>query len=269
MNDTVNPQAIPGDGAGPGAALHAERRRQSLSLGDVSRHLKLSVRQLEALERDDFAPFGGPVFIHGFIRNYAKLLGIDAEPLVQAADVKLRPREAVEHEAAAEPAPEARAKRPNLAAAGLVAFVLVAGVVGFYASRHGRDATKPPPADVQPVAAAPSVPPPQAADEGTPQPVADAAAAQQAGGATAQPGTGEVGVLRMVFDQESWVEVTDRSGKSIFAQLNPAGARRKVTGEPPLSVVVGNAAGVRLSYNDREIDLAPHTRVDVARLTLK
>jgi cytoskeleton protein RodZ len=73
----------------------------------------------------------------------------------------------------------------------------------------------------------------------------------------------------MIFDQESWVEVTDRSGNTVFAQLNPAGARRKVTGQPPLSVVVGNAAGVRLSYNDREVDLSPHTRVDVARLTLE
>ena len=81
--------------------------------------------------------------------------------------------------------------------------------------------------------------------------------------------SGDGGILRMVFDQESWVEVTDGSGNVIFAQLNPAGARRKVTGAPPLSVVVGNAAGVRLSYNDRDVDLTPHTRVDVARLTLK
>ncbi len=35
-----------------------------------------------------------------------------------------------------------------------------------------------------------------------------------------------------------------------------------------LSVVIGNAADVRLTYNDREVDLEPHTRVSVARLTL-
>ena len=34
------------------------------------------------------------------------------------------------------------------------------------------------------------------------------------------------------------------------------------------ALVVGNARSVRLAYGDRDIDLAPHTRVDVARLTL-
>jgi cytoskeleton protein RodZ len=78
-----------------------------------------------------------------------------------------------------------------------------------------------------------------------------------------------LGVVRMVFEEESWVEIRDRSGNTVFAQLSPAGSRRRASGEPPLSVVVGNAAGVQLSYNDRQIDLVPHTRVDVARLTLE
>jgi cytoskeleton protein RodZ len=77
-----------------------------------------------------------------------------------------------------------------------------------------------------------------------------------------------VGVVRMIFEQESWVEIKDRSGNTIFGQLNPAGSRRRASGEPPLSIVIGNAAGVRLNYNDEDVDLAPHTRVDVARLTL-
>jgi cytoskeleton protein RodZ len=73
----------------------------------------------------------------------------------------------------------------------------------------------------------------------------------------------------MIFEQESWVEIKDRSGNTIFGQLNPAGSRRSVSGEPPLSVVVGNAAGVRLFQGDKSVDLVPHTRVDVARLTLE
>jgi len=36
-----------------------------------------------------------------------------------------------------------------------------------------------------------------------------------------------------------------------------------------LSLVVGNAAGVRLLYNEQPVDLAPHTKIDVARLTLE
>ena len=73
----------------------------------------------------------------------------------------------------------------------------------------------------------------------------------------------------MVFDQESWVEIKDRNGNTIFGQLSPAGSRRSVSGEPPFDVVVGNAAGVRLTYKDENVDLSAHTQVDVARLTLK
>ena len=81
--------------------------------------------------------------------------------------------------------------------------------------------------------------------------------------------TGPRATLRMVFDQESWVEIKDRNGNTIFGQLNPAGSRRSVSGEPPFDVVVGNAAGVRLTYKDENVDLSAHTQVDVARLTLE
>ena len=42
-----------------------------------------------------------------------------------------------------------------------------------------------------------------------------------------------------------------------------------MSGEPPLTLVVGNARGVRLTHNSRPVDLAPHTNVSVARLTLE
>lgn len=73
----------------------------------------------------------------------------------------------------------------------------------------------------------------------------------------------------LVFEDESWVEIRDRSGKVIHWQLNPAGTRQVVRGTPPMSFVIGNAHGVRLTFDERPVDLAPYTRTDVARLTLK
>jgi cytoskeleton protein RodZ len=72
-----------------------------------------------------------------------------------------------------------------------------------------------------------------------------------------------------VFDEESWVEVRDRNDQTLFAQLNRAGTTRRVSGLPPLSIVVGNAQGVRMTYDGRAIDLARHTKIDVARLKLE
>lgn len=250
-------------GSGSGAALLAERRRQGLSLGDISRQLKLSVRQVEALERDDYSGFKGQVFVHGFIRNYAKLLGLDPAPLILAADDILKP-------AAILPDPAIVAK-PRVARAGSIGIrpLAIAVAVAVFLAATVLIGTR---NDPEPNQGAATVPKGEIALSD--QPVSDAKPEDgdrygQANPDNAVSEPGERAIVRMVFDQESWVEIKDRGGNTIFGQTSPAGSRRSVSGEPPLTVVIGNAAGVRLFHNDRNVDLAPHTRVDVARLTLE
>jgi cytoskeleton protein RodZ len=246
---------------GAGAALLMERRRQGLSLGDISRQLKLSVRQVEALERDDYSGFTGPVFVHGFIRNYAKLLSLDPDPLIRAADQVLHPPVPASEPVAAAASPPVRRRRrvemvPVMSAVAAVAVVVaVAVLVG---NRGGSKPAPEKPAAVE-----------QAAQLKEPAPAARLIAAQPAAGNAVAAEPGERATLRMVFDQESWVEIKDRNGNTIFGQLSPAGSRRSVSGEPPFDVVVGNAVGVRLTYKDETVDLSAHTQVDVARLTLE
>ncbi len=266
MNEAAtNGQSSAPDGAG--AALLMERRRQGLSLGDISRQLKLSVRQVEALERDDYSGFTSPVFVHGFIRNYAKLINLDPVPLIRAADRILNPPapaiEPVAEDARPLVVPRRRiAVVPAVSAGAAVAIVVAVAVL--IAIRSG-----PEPAPEEPVIAAIE----QAARPKEPAPAAKSVSAQPvarpAGGNPAAAESGERATLRMVFDQESWVEIKDRNGDTIFGQLSPAGSRRSVSGDPPFEVVVGNAAGVRLTYRDETVDLSAHTQVDVARLTLK
>ena len=73
----------------------------------------------------------------------------------------------------------------------------------------------------------------------------------------------------MKFERESWVEIRGRDGKVITSELNRGGTERAVDGVPPFNLVIGNAQHVRLSYDDRPIDLAPHVKVEVARFTLQ
>jgi cytoskeleton protein RodZ len=75
--------------------------------------------------------------------------------------------------------------------------------------------------------------------------------------------------VRFVFEEESWVEVRDRNDAVIFYQLNASGTVRRVAGLPPLTVVVGNAQGVKMTYAGQPVDLTRHTKTDVARLTLE
>jgi len=289
MSDGTEPQGSALDSAG--AALHAERGRQGLSVGDVSRHLKLSVRQVEALERDDYQMFGGSVFVHGFLRNYAKLLGLDAALLIGAADRKL--------EAAATPlVPQAdHGAEVQLEESGgggqksvmplfLAAAILVGGVAAWMlieqkdagqeealsddivASQLAGETTNN--LDSANNGAAPLTEPGAEVALAPRQDAAvreiDPAVSQSAGRSLAQAPQIR---LQLGFREESWVEVSDRYGEVIFAELVPSGVARAISGAAPLSVVIGNAAGVDLVYNGKPINLSLHTRVDVARLTLE
>jgi cytoskeleton protein RodZ len=257
---------------GAGAALLVERRRQGLSLGDISRQLKLSVRQVEALEHDDYSGFTSPVFVHGFIRNYAKLLNLDPGPLIRAADQVLNPPPLASAPVTALASlPEVpRRKIGMVPAVSAGAAVLVVVAVAVSIGNRGE----PKPTPEQPAIAAieqgeQTTEPAPAPKPAIPKPAAAQPAARPAAGNAVPGEQGERATLRMVFDQESWVEIKDRNGNTIFGQLSPAGSRRSVSGEPPFEVVVGNAAGVRLTFKDEMVDLSAHTLVDVARLTLE
>jgi len=279
----------------PGAILHAERRRQDFSVGDVSRHLKLSVRQVEALERDEYQMFGGPVFVHGFLRNYAKLLGLDAASLIASADQKLATRseeQTAEQDHGTEP-PAGQALGDNgqksVVPLFIAAVILIAGIAGWVLTRDDEEAA-PEDSDASMVArqdsaqlASPSGEAPLTEPGAEVSPATQQAATAQSGSGTSTIGASTASVvstapvvkqgptvsLRLDFFDESWVEITDRYGEIIYSDLNPPGMSQTISGHPPLTIVIGNAAGTVLTYNDEPIDLAPYTRVDVARVTLE
>ncbi len=75
----------------PGARLAARRRDLNLSLDQVSQKLKLSPRQIAAIEANDFAALAGMVTVKGFIRSYAKALEMDPDPLVKMVSDEASP----------------------------------------------------------------------------------------------------------------------------------------------------------------------------------
>ena len=76
-------------------------------------------------------------------------------------------------------------------------------------------------------------------------------------------------IIRMTFDADSWVEITDKNGKTLLSQLNRAGTEQGINGSPPFSLTIGYAKGVHLFYKGKSVDLAPHDIADVAHLTLE
>ena len=272
----------------PGQTLACARAELKLSVADVSQQIKYGVKQIAAIEADDYAKLPGTTFVRGMIRSYAKLVHIDAEPLL--ADLGRRNIPATVtvdlRTSGQEPFVEGGKKSNRVYALLSVAILLVVAVVVFewVVSPRGTGEVvtirpKSAPADANIAAPAPASAPEPATAPGTAAPPAPAAAgdaqrAEQPAQAAAPTGaaaggTGDRKRLEFEFDQLSWVQVKQGGGKVLLSQLNQPGTRQVIEGEPPFDVVIGNAAKVRLKYNDAPVDLRPYFKVDVARLKLE
>jgi cytoskeleton protein RodZ len=277
------PAAAGAEPAGPGATLAARRTARGLAVAEVAGRLKFAARQIDALEADDYARLPGTTIVRGMIRSYAKLLETEPEPLLEMLQRRHVAEPAVEEAPAMRvPFPDGRVRSTRVYLALSAVIVLaVAGVVLEW--QFGLPSMLMSAYDAAPDAARPGAA--EQATEQEPQPLESAQAERpreparapepaRAGAAPArtaalqQAGTAAGARIALEFPDESWVEVRDRSGTILMSQLNPAGSRRTLVGEPPLSVVIGNANRVRMSYNDAPFDLKPHIKVEVARLTL-
>lgn len=261
---------------GVGAELARAREAQGLGLAEVAQQLKFSQRQLEALESERFGELPGATIARGMLRNYARLLKLDPEPLLERIAARLGSPDSSNLAARfSQPVPFSDgSRRATLAYLALSIVVLaVVGGVGYQwhqeriaAQRLPFVKAAPPPQPEQVAAAAPVAvvepPPAPVVQEEKPKPIVEKPA----------PRPLTPGVHRLVIrcDEEAWVEVTDGLGKSLVSSLNPAGSERVLQSRGPFELVIGNARNVRLTLDERPIDLARHIgrHSDVARLKL-
>jgi cytoskeleton protein RodZ len=74
--------------------------------------------------------------------------------------------------------------------------------------------------------------------------------------------------LSLYIEQESWVEVRDGQQNRLVYESLPPGRTLMLEGMVPLYVFLGNAHGVRVEFDGKPFDLAPHKRGQVARFAL-
>lgn len=287
----------------PGRVLGNARHARGLSIEDVAHALKLAPRQVEAIEVDAFEQLRGLTFARGFVRNYARYLGIDPAPLLDAIVPTggLRPAELVQISNARGDLPVSGGTLRTLLPAGMTLVALIAlALAGWYFDwfrvpaptvtaeqgvsvppaqkiemalpsqlREERTVSIPPPPvepPKAPTASAEALPPPVVPATGA---VAPAAVPAEPAAVAEPSAAGQR--LAFAFDQESWVEIRDGKGKLVHSQLHKAGTTEDVAvgGQPPYSLVIGNAAKVKLRFNDQPVDLLPFIKVSVARLSLQ
>jgi cytoskeleton protein RodZ len=284
--------------ASAGALLRAAREAAGLTQDSVAQQLKLAPRQVRAIEEDDYARLPGRTFVRGFVRNYARLLRVDADAVVAAlpGHESGSPLDRPTLTPTARPMAELRdeSERRNtwarwLIPLALLAIVAVAAVYEFTrpalsgrraaADAASGPATAPtPPSATQATAlpnpleppsssAAPSTAAPPV--KGNAEPVAATQAAAASSAASAAGTAVSEATLLLTFNASSWVEVKDGNGVVIYLQTGTAGTSQTLAGTPPLDVAIGNAAGVGVTFRGQPVDVAPHTRANIARLLLK
>lgn len=75
--------------------------------------------------------------------------------------------------------------------------------------------------------------------------------------------------LQFTFTEESWLEVSDNRGRELSWQLYGPGEEVSFNGIPPYKVVIGNARGTIVKYENKEINLSTFSdRSNVARVTI-
>ncbi len=296
--DTLAQEPPPHDAVAAGTLLRAGREAAGLSVAAVAQQLKLAPRQVAAIEDGDFTKLPGRTFVRGFVRNYARLLRLDADAVLAALPETALAPSLETPSLAPSPRPigelpaDVQAKSNPARWAIPLALIAVVCVAAVY--EYTRPQAEPP----KPVAlerAAPLAPAAPVADnkaEAAPASITSAlpnplAAAEPKGDAApeaaAPPATDTAppaattaiaadaadAPISLSFKGTSWVEVRDASGALVVQTTGNAGATETVNGRAPFDVILGNAPAVTVSWHGKAFDTAPYTKQNVARFTLR
>lgn len=285
-----------------GELIRAERERQGLSVEALSSIIKVVPGKIEALERGDLAALGDANFTRALAQTICRSLRIDPASVLGALPPAQPARLHDEHAPLNQPLPApGTASLFSVRGVGFgvtdvlkrkwfvpLCILIAAAVVWWWPQGWGIALfDEPEPTSVQvavplnaPEAPAdvPSAPamvnttpmPVDVAASAEPLPEASAPAPEASTSAAPVEAISSGGLIAMSATESSWVELTEsRTGRKLFSRLVQAGEHLELNGEPPIDAVIGNANGVQIRVRGQAIDLAPHVRNNVARVSLR
>lgn len=267
-----------GNGTAMGAfgdRLRREREMRGITLDEITESTKISRRHLEALESEHFSQLPGSVFNKGFVRAYARFLGIDEDQAV--ADYTAASNEVPESEnkfpleVHAKPNPDLNPRRsflPLVFAVAALVGVLVGYVFWARSKSHATEATEiaqtssasgqennastpaasssePAPAPERPAKAtehAATATPPKAQEAAVPNSSATPAAEKPE----------KTFFVSVKAREDSWVSIV-ADGKSVMQRVLSADKRKKIKAGKSLILRTGNAGGIEVTFNGRPL----------------
>jgi cytoskeletal protein RodZ len=251
-----------------GERLKKEREKRGMTLEDVSGVTKVSVRNLRALEQEKFDQMPGGIFNRGFVRAYAKHLGLDDDqvvadyleaagesvPTLDPPGIPVPPHTPEKAVAPPSNPQESPAQVPWAALIGLV--VLGTVVLGFWSYHSHRRAAENGPG-TEPATTAHFVESPQASPVPA-DPATASAASQPVSGSAAGPGAQTPAASSVGFDlalrahDEVWLS-SAVDGKPPSESIMEDGQSITVHASDRAILKVGNAAALDVVFNGQKI----------------
>jgi cytoskeleton protein RodZ len=290
----------------PGHLLRQAREEHGLSQKEAARDLHLTSKIINAIEEDDFELIPSFVFARGYIRSYARHVGLDGQALVAEFDAaygvpnnSAKPMSTIRK--------GGQQSKPGDTWVKLISIVFVIGLLAasivWWQSQNGSQmlsqvasvavetpagetvvedidaddanldllllATNDSEVDATVPAAEQTLESEVAASEPVDDAAVEVAKEQVSKVADVVVLLPNQAQLVMVFDKDCWVEVKDGNGKMILSDLYSAGDTIEQVVTAPIEVLLGRSSGVAtMTFDGQAIDLKPHTRKDIARLTL-
>lgn len=258
---------LPAKGNGPamgafGDRLRREREMRGITLDEITESTKISRRHLEALEGEHFDQLPGGVFNKGFVRAYARFLGIDGDQAVAdyaaASNEQPDPEDKFPLEIHEEPKRHLN-RRPSRLPLVFAIAALAGVLVGYmFWAKSRPHVAESPAVSTQPA-------PPAAAVTATiAPPVKDSApvaepAEQESNTAAALPKPEQaaperpakpekVFFVQVTAKEDAWVSVV-ADGKSVMERVLPADKKKKIKAGKTIVLRTGNAGGIEVTFN--------------------
>lgn len=291
-----------------GQRLAIEREKRGLSSADVAARLKLPLKLVERLERDDYAGISDGVFLRGYLSAYARLVGLPEEQALRVVAVHAHTAPLVATGTISHTRYLLERYSGSATYLALTAIIVVPAV---WLATHGgieqnlvRTTPLDPPAHValaeipagsasnaagSPDAATASPDAYATAPESTPAAQPEAIAPEQApvvasmapfpSVAPVEPKTeaapapasvsGEgAHLIHLKLAQQSWVEIVTVDGRRLEYGMLAAGSEHGYRSDAQVSVRIGNAQGAEVSVDGNAFDLAQFQRGNVAHFRL-
>ncbi|MFQ2273598.1 cytoskeleton protein RodZ [Aeromonas hydrophila] len=293
---------------GPGQLLRNAREQLGWTREQVASRIHLRLTLIAAIESDTYDKHTSHTFIRGYLRTYAKLVGIPEETILAAYDkLGLTPPDNIDMQSFSRRSRQQANDSRLKVVTWLVILVLIALSVAWWwqstarrsagdealaatemgATSNTPSATVPPAVDVADPVVAPAT---SAAAATSVDPVASAAVttlpvdassavattavatsaatATQPAADTAASEPAKVPQLKMSFTADCWLDVKDAKGKTLFSGLKKANDELVLEGPEPLKFIIGAPMAVNIEYQGKSIDMSRYNNGRTARLSL-